>query len=53
MAKVATLVPARFTPTVVAAISWSRTAIIDRPTRPRTRFQASRNSTTMMARLRK
>ena len=53
MAKVATFVPARLTPTVAAAISWSRTAIMARPTRPRTRFQARTNSTAMIARLRK
>ena len=34
LAKVPTLVPARFTPTVVAAISWSRTATIARPCGP-------------------
>ena len=41
--KVTDLKTGRLMPIAVAAIGWSRIAIIARPMRPRSRFQATRN----------
>ena len=48
-AKVRVFTIGRLMPIASAAIAWSRIAIIARPMRPRTRFQASRKSTTATA----